>query len=102
MIRRQPRVALDVIEQTAYIGDRSYDAGYRFPDSVEATFRFLEESPRVGRARRFRSRALRGVRSWPVKGFGNHLVFYKPIEGGILVIAVVHAARDIDAVLAEN
>jgi toxin ParE1/3/4 len=38
------------------------------------------------------------MRVWPVKGFENHLIFFRPIDGGIEVIRVLHAARDIESV----
>jgi plasmid stabilization system protein ParE len=35
---------------------------------------------------------------WRVSGFPNHLIFYRPLEGGgIEVIRVLHAKRDIEA-----
>ena len=36
-----------------------------------------------------------GVRSFPV---GKYVVFYLPMEEGIEVVQVIHAARDIPAV----
>ena len=35
-----------------------------------------------------------------VQGFEKHLVFYRPTEAGIEIVRVLHAARDIAAVLA--
>jgi plasmid stabilization system protein ParE len=42
---------------------------------------------------------LAGLRIWRVDGFPDHLIFYRPIEGGIEIIRILPAARDIDAVL---
>jgi toxin ParE1/3/4 len=39
------------------------------------------------------------LRIWRIDGFPNHLIFYRPIEGGIEIVRVLHGARDIDAVL---
>ncbi|WP_304218706.1 type II toxin-antitoxin system RelE/ParE family toxin [Phenylobacterium aquaticum] len=38
------------------------------------------------------------LRSWPV---GAYLVFYRPMEGGILVIRILHGARDLGEALDE-
>ena len=42
---------------------------------------------------------LAGLRRFPVSGFGNYLIFYRQIDGGIEVLAVVHGARDIPSLL---
>ena len=101
MIERRPRVLTDIVEHAEYIGERSLDAGLRFPDAVEATLAFLERHPGVGAPRRMRRRPLGGLRSWPVRGFERHLVFYKRTRGGIVVVRILHAARNIDAALDE-
>ena len=45
---------------------------------------------------------LRGVRVWQVRGFENYLVFYQPTQRGIEVIRLLHAARDIEGILADE
>jgi plasmid stabilization system protein ParE len=45
---------------------------------------------------------LAGIRVGSVEGLPNHLVFYRQIEGGIVVIRVLHGARDIDSVFAAD
>jgi toxin ParE1/3/4 len=54
-----------------------------------------------GMGRRYESShpRLAAVRVWPVKGFRNHLIFYRPIENGIEVVHLFHGARDLDAAL---
>ena len=42
---------------------------------------------------------LAGLRIWRIDGFPNHLIFYRPIEGGIEIVRVLHGVRDIGAVL---
>lgn len=42
---------------------------------------------------------LQGLRCARVRRFRNYLVFYRPIEGGIDVIRVLHAPRNIAAIL---
>jgi toxin ParE1/3/4 len=39
---------------------------------------------------------------WRVRGFAKHLIFYRPIEDGIEVIRILHASRDLAAVLDED
>lgn len=39
---------------------------------------------------------------WQVRGFENYVIFYRPIEHGIEIVRVLHAARDIAAVFEEQ
>jgi len=38
-----------------------------------------------------------GLRAWPIDGFRNHLVFYRPTDEGVDIVRVLHGARDIEA-----
>jgi hypothetical protein len=42
--------------------------------------------------------ALKEVLMLPVKGFAKHLLIYLPTDGGIDLIRVYHAARDLDGI----
>lgn len=48
--------------------------------------------------REFQHPKAAGIRSWSITGFPNHLIFYRPVEGGIEVLRVLHGARDINAI----
>jgi plasmid stabilization system protein ParE len=82
---RQPRARRDIIEQALYIG-RTTGA--------------------VGRVERSATR--RPCGAGPVVGFRRaahptyELIFYRPIKDGIEVIRVLHASRDLAAVLDED
>lgn len=96
-IRRNPRVKQDILELPRYIARDSFDAGMRFFDAVEQTLAKLAEMPGMGAIRGFDNPKFSDVRSRSVDGFGNHLIFYRKIPGGIEVLRVIHSARDIDA-----
>jgi len=51
----------------------------------------------MGASRTYNDPALVGVRMWPVAGFPNHLIFYRPFGSGIEVIRVLHAKRGIES-----
>jgi len=55
--------------------------------------------PGKGSPKHFRSKQLRGIRSWWVPGFRNYLILYHPLEDGIDVFAVVHGARRLSRLL---
>lgn len=39
------------------------------------------------------------MRRWPVTGFENYLVYYRPLRDGIEIIRILHGARDIARLL---
>jgi hypothetical protein len=55
--------------------------------------------PGIGAPRPRANPALRDLRMHPVRGFENHLLFYRPIPGGIELIRVLHGMRDIEAIM---
>jgi plasmid stabilization system protein ParE len=55
--------------------------------------------PGMGSPKLFKDTRLAGLRSWSVKGFPNHLIFYQRLENGIMVVAVIHGARDLEPFL---
>jgi plasmid stabilization system protein ParE len=58
--------------------------------------------PGKGGRLELRDRALEDVRSYPITGFPNHLILYRPTSRGIEVLAVLHGARNIPPVLRER
>jgi toxin ParE1/3/4 len=98
---RYPKALSDVEESAVYIGLDNPEAALRFLDAVESTLRLLVKNPDVGPARTFDGNNLSGFRSFPVKGFDKHLVFYRPTEHGIEVLRVLHGARDLGAIFDE-
>jgi toxin ParE1/3/4 len=77
------------------------DAARRFLDSVWRDFERLAEQPGMGAIREFNNARAAHIRSWPVRGFRNYLIFYRPIENGVKIIRVLHGARDIAAIFEE-
>jgi toxin ParE1/3/4 len=98
----RPEADLDVDEIADYIGQRNPSAGRRFILAAKRDFDFLARFPRAGTLRGHVSRNLQGLRSWPIKGFRNYLIFYQPIEDGVDVIRVLHGARDVDSIIART
>ena len=95
----------DLEECFVFIGTRDLDAGFDFLAAAEQTFDFLAGMPFIGSGRRFRAarfRRHRDLRQWPVKGYEDYLIFYRPTAGGIEVWRVLHARRDIEGIFAED
>ena len=102
-LHRHPQTLADVEESAVYIGADNADAALRFLDAVKATLRLLVKNPELGPARAFDRSDLAGLRSFPVKGFEKHRIFFRPTEHGIEVLRVlhIHGARDLGAIFDE-
>jgi toxin ParE1/3/4 len=96
ILRRE--VPADLLDIHDYIARDSPEAAQRFLDSAQATLEELARMPGLGSLKPFRGK-LKGIRSRPVRGFPNHLVYYKPTEAAISVLAILHGAQSVQRVL---
>ncbi len=94
-----PRAEEDISESALYIAEDSLEAAIHFIDRTNETFEFLSSHPEAGSEHSFLSPSLKGTRSWPVRGFEKWLVFYQLHTYEIVVIRILHGARDIDNLL---
>lgn len=97
----RPAAADEMEGHADYLADRSDDAADRFLDACRAEFDRLAAMPGMGGLRQFSNPRNAGIRSWPISGFRNYLIFYRPVEDGIEVLHVLHGAQDIDALFDE-
>lgn len=88
----------DLLAIFVYLGERNLDAAERFLVAVEKDVALLSDMPRMGAMREFASKKLHGIRSWPISGFGDYLIFYRPTPAAIEILRVIHGARDINAI----
>jgi toxin ParE1/3/4 len=101
LIVRRPLADLDLLAQGEFIARDDPDAARRLLVAAERTYAMLERTPRVGRRPPFRDPRTRELRMRAITGFPNQIVFYRPIRGGIEVVRVLHAARDLPRALRE-
>lgn len=73
----------------------SFDAAERFLKKVNQKCKNLATFPNMGRRR---DELLQELRSFPVD---DHLIFYRPIEGGIEILRVISGYRDLEAFFQE-
>jgi toxin ParE1/3/4 len=89
----QAHAALDDIWFYLARESGSVDVADRQVEAIAGRFPLLEQWPLVGRAR---DDLCAGLCSYPV---GRYLIIYR-IEGAdVLVLHIIHASRDLDAVL---
>ena len=66
----------DIHDIVSYLDEQSFDAGDCFYDQVNRTLERLEQMPELGTVCHFGNTGAE-IRVWPVRGFPNHLVFYR-------------------------
>lgn len=74
----------------------------RFLAQAEATFQRLARMPGMGTRYEPDEPLYAELRYFPISRFRLYLVFYRSVPGGIEVLRVLHGARDINGILAED
>jgi toxin ParE1/3/4 len=92
----------DLGEAYEFIAADSPESAERLLDAVEKAIDLLLENPGAGRLRSFRSPRVRGIRSWAVRGFASHLIFYRVAGGDLEIVRFLHGARDLPRFLEEG
>ena len=88
----------DILEQADwYIAKSGHPLATRWDKAVTATVLRILRNPASGKVCSFRASELRDVRSLPIGGFPKHLVFYQVRGAKLMVLRVVHGARDLEA-----
>jgi toxin ParE1/3/4 len=101
-IIRSDRALADLEEHAEYIRQRSPRAALRFLDAVESLFHQLASMPGIGQLYQTTHPLNHDLRCFPVPKFPSHIVYYQPLGDGIIVIRVLHGARDIDRIIAQD
>jgi toxin ParE1/3/4 len=92
----------DLEEQAEYIRLRSPKAALRFLDAAEALFRQLASMPGIGEPFETANPLFQDLRCFPIPKFPSQIVYYKPLRDGIVVIRVLHGARDVDRIFGQE
>ena len=95
----RPEVPDDLHSIVIWLEQRSTVIADRFLESALAAFDDLAAMPGKGSPKTFARSRVTGVRSWSVPGFPNHLIYYLTHPDAIVVLAVLHGARNVRAVL---
>ena len=89
------RAQIDLSAIADFIAESNPRAARRVILGIRDACRLIASHPSMGRVQ---AHLIPGLRSHP---HGSHVIFYRPIDGGIEVVRVLHGARDIDAALSE-
>lgn len=93
----RPQADRDIDEIAEHIFETDPAAALRFLDKVYETMKRLASMPSLGSPCEFHSPAYANLRTWPVRKFKKHIIFFQPFTDGIEVIRVLHGARDYPA-----
>ena len=91
---------LDALSE--HIRQRSPRAALRFLRAAELSFRKLSSMPGIGERFETDNVLYQEIRSLPISGFPSYIVYYKPLGDGVVIIRVIHAARDIDRIFGDE
>jgi len=94
-----PAASRDIDDAIEYIAARSEQGANAVEEAIRATIEAIARDPRVGTPHRFRSPLMRSIRSQLVTDFRQYRVYFRAGEDHVLIIRVLHAARDRDSLL---
>jgi toxin ParE1/3/4 len=96
----RPRFSRDLVEQFAFIAADKLAPAERFLKVAADSIERLADMPGIGRVWESPLPHLAGVRVYPMpSGFRSYLIFYRLLDGGIELLALIHGSRDLAAVL---
>jgi toxin ParE1/3/4 len=103
IVNKRPSARRDLVDIFYYyVSKGTLPTARRFLAQAEATFQRLADMPGLGARYEPHEPLYAELRYFPVTRFRVYLVFYRPIPGGIEVFRVLHGARDINGILAEE
>jgi toxin ParE1/3/4 len=97
----KPRAVVDLDEQLLHLSLSSLRVAQRFQQAVRLSFQRLAQTPDLGELLPSRKSRRTDFRVWPVRGFPNHLIYFREIAGGIEIVRLLHGTRDVGALLDE-
>ena len=89
----------DILEQAEWYGEQSGETLVkRWERAVTATILRVIRNPDAGALCSFHNNELRHVRRAAIAGFSKHLLFYRLQGAKILILRVLHGARDLESI----
>jgi plasmid stabilization system protein ParE len=104
-LRISEAAAVSIIEQADYfLQAADASLAQRWQQAVDEAVRTLLNLPERGTPCRFRSASLAGMRWISISGFPKHMILYRsdPEKQTILIVQVLHGARNLESILNED
>ena len=99
-VAKLPQALTDLVETAYYIAEDDSDAADRFFDAFEASLETIRRTPKIGSIRKFQNRD--EIRMWFVRGFEKCLIFYTEDTNEIVILRIIHSARDYHRVFGDE
>ena len=84
-----------------FIAQDNLEAANRVLNELQGAMELLAEMPEMAQKRPGLSKIYPNLRAWPLPDYPNYLVFYLPVEDRIMVIRILHGARNIVDIFGE-
>jgi toxin ParE1/3/4 len=99
-IRLSDAAISDILEQSDWY-ERQEDRrlSQHWESAVSSAVLRIAKNPRSGAPCEFKAEELRHLRRTPVAGFPKHLIFYQFHANELIVVRVIHGARDLESLL---
>ena len=91
----RPAGAVDLDCIVLYLSESSVSAAERFGDAVRATAEWLAKYPGAGHRVDLGDQKPDARRQYGVRGFPAYLMFYRHDGRRLIVVRVIHGARDL-------
>ncbi len=98
-IVKLPQALIDLVETAEYLAEDDFEVAERFFDAFESTLEFIKNTPKIGAVKRYRDGTT--IRIWFIRGFEKNLIFYAESDEEIVILRIVHSARDYNRFLEE-
>ena len=98
-IALQPQAARDAEGIFAYLAQDNIAVARRFNEAVADTLIALRDDPKQGMAWHASSGRLTELRWKRIRRFKKYLIFYRIELTRIVVVRILHSARDLDTIL---
>jgi toxin ParE1/3/4 len=90
----------DIVKQADWYSTQSGKAlAQRWEDAVTSAIMRTLHRPNTGTPCHFQAAELHDLRRTAIPGFPKHLLFYRFDRGVVLILRVVHGARDLEGLL---
>jgi len=88
----------DILEQAAWYEEQSgLKLARRWEQAITSALLRIAATPTAGAPCAFKASELTGVRRVPVPRFPKHLVFYRVRNQELIILRIVHGARDLES-----
>ena len=103
-LKIQPLADHDIDQIAQHIAGDNIDAALRFLNASQLTFGLLCDMPLIGVSclPYFKTELAKQLRLWRVKGFSNYQILYRVTDEHVVIVRVLHAARDFSGILEPN